>query len=146
MMKKLFVLLALSAALAADAKTIFLGYKTEATLTPMKKQEQLLLEVKISKVEEVDGQNRETIVSQTQLLTKLGPQEGSVLRAGDEKGLMIIAELVWPEAGKGDFATCSVKLEEKGKFLSLSRFQLKVDGEKIALSSAPARINTLALW
>ncbi len=109
------------------------NFMTEVTLTPLPGKNEYQFEVRFSKVNDLEGNPTADLIAAPRIVANCGQK--AVLRSEIPNGPAISVEVFYPEAGAGEYATCSVLATEQKKVASWSKFRLKL-GDSISTERA----------
>ena len=130
-MKTLIAVLAV-AACAVASTAVATTYSTEATMTRQKDKGTYEVVVRVSHLTERSGEVTEELIEQPKITSSPGVPASlySGLQPSDpdytEKENVSV-DVSWPEAGKRDFAVCTVVVKLGDKIVSKSKMQVTVE-------------------
>lgn len=130
-MKKLITILVAIACVVAST-AVAASYSTEAIMTRQKDKGTYEVVVRVSQLKERNGKVTEELINQPRI--KSSPGVPAALYCGLQsydrdykKKENVSVDVSWPEAGKRDFAVCTVVVKLGDKIVSKSKMQVTVD-------------------
>jgi hypothetical protein len=130
-MKKLIVIL-VAAACAVAGTAIAATYSTEATMTRQKDKGTYEVIVSVSQLVKRGDKIAEEVIARPKITSSPGVPAGlySGLQPSDRdytKKENVSVDVSWPEAGKRDFAVCTVVVRLGDKIVSKTKMQVTVE-------------------
>lgn len=130
-MKKLIAVL-IATACAVASTTVAATYSTEATMTRQKDKGTYEVVVRVSQLIERNGKVTEELIDQPKITSSPGVPAGlhSGVQPSDRdyrKKENVSVDVSWPEAGKKDFAVCTVVVKLGDRIVSKTKMQVTVE-------------------
>jgi len=130
-MKKLIAMLVVTACAVAST-AVAATYSTEATMTRQLDKGTYEVVVRVSQLVERNGTVTEDLISQPKITSSPGVPASlySGLQPSDrdyKKKENVSVDVSWPEAGKRDFAICTVVVKLGDKIVSKARMRVTVE-------------------
>ena len=130
-MKKLITIL-VATACAVASTAVGATYSTEATMTRQQDKGTYEVVVRVSQLVERNGKVTEKLISQPKITSSPGVPASlySGLQPPNRdyrKEENVSVDVSWPEAGKRDFAVCTVSVKLGDKIVSKTKMQVMVE-------------------
>jgi hypothetical protein len=131
-MKKPITILVATLCAAVVSTAVAATYSTEATMTRQQDKGTYEVVVRVSRLVDRNGKVTETLISQPKVTSSPGVPASlySGLQPPNRdyrKEENVSVDVSWPEAGKRDFAVCTVSVKLGDKIVSKTKMQVMVE-------------------